>query len=604
MTSADLPASFDLASLGERYRSGAMTPEAVIRAVYERIEGYGDPALWIHLLPLDQALSRAEALRNADPAGLPLYGVPFAIKDNIDLAGVPTTAACPEFAYFPERSAKVVERLCAAGAIPIGKTNLDQFATGLVGIRSPHGTPRNPFDREYLPGGSSSGSAVAVAVGLVGFALGTDTAGSGRVPAAFTNIVGLKPTRGLVSTRGVVPAVRSLDCVSVFALTCADAWTVLQVASSFDPEDPFSREAVSTRPSPDLPGLRIGVPEVGQLAFFGNSEAERLYRRAIERLAALGGQIVPVDLEAFLEVAQLLYDGPYVAERYAAVGDFLEQQPEAVHPVVREIICRGKGYDAVSAYRATYQLAELKRQTEAQWRSMDVLAIPTTGTIYTVAEVEADPIALNNNLGYYTNFVNLLDLCAISVPSGFQGNGLPAGVTFVAPPWQEALLCRLGAAFHSWLGATLGATATPLSTDSKHLPQSDGEALVQIAVVGAHLTGQPLNHQLTDLGGTLVRACRTAPHYRLYALSGGKVAKPGLIRTSEDGSAIELEVWRLSPEGFGRFVDQIPSPLGIGTLSLEDGEQVKGFLCETYAVTDATEITHLGGWRAYLAQVG
>ena len=589
--------SLDIHSLLDRYRTGSIAPADAIASVYDRIERYADPAVWIYLAPIAETLERAKALQNLDPQQLPLYGIPFAIKDNLDWAGVPTTAGCPPFARTPGRSSAVVERLCAAGAIAIGKTNMDQFATGLVGTRTPYGVCRNPFDRRYIPGGSSSGSAAAVSAGLVSFALGTDTAGSGRVPAAFTNIVGLKPTCGSVSTRGLLPAVRSLDCVSVFALTCADAASVLQAASGFDAEDAFSRRP-KTKVLPDLSRLRVGVPPDGELEFFGNAEAEQRYREAIARWQSLGCTIAPIDFKPFADAAELLYGGPWVAERLAAIGDFLDAHPDAIDPIVCEIISGGKRYDAVSAYRASYRLAELRQMAEIQWQSMDVLAVPTTGTIYTVAEVAAEPIALNTNLGRYTNFTNLLDLCAIAVPSGFQSSGLPAGLTLMAPAWHDLSLCRLGATFHASLGGTLGATNLPLPTFPEPA-KSSSEERVKIAVVGAHLSGEPLNYQLIELGGVLVRACRTSPIYKLYALTGTAIGKPGLVRQNEGGSAIELEVWELPIAAFGRFVGTIASPLGIGTLVLEDNSTVQGFLCESYAAASAIDISDLGGWRAY-----
>ena len=596
--------SLDLRSLAHRYRAGE-SAEAVITEVYARIRQYADPAVWIYLAPIAESIARAKALQDQPLEQLPLYGVPFAIKDNIDWAGVPTTAGCPEFAYVPTRSATVVERLCAAGAIPIGKTNLDQFATGLVGTRTPHGVCRNPFDARYLPGGSSSGSGVAVSAGLVSFALGTDTAGSGRVPAAFTNIIGLKPTRGYLSTNGLVPAVRTLDCISVFALTCADAEAVLTVAGGNDVADPFSRPIETITP-PSLHPLRVGIPSDDALRFFGNLEAEHCYQAAIDRLKTLGCQMVSIDFQPFAETARLLYDGPWVAERYAAVGEFIDRHFDRVDPIVGEIIRGGSRYDAVSVFEGMYRLAELRQQAEQQWQAMDVLAVPTTGTIYMLAEVAAEPIALNTNLGYYTNFVNLLDLAAIALPSGFQTNGLPTGLTLMAPAWHDRFLCQLGAAYHQQLGGTLGATGIALSSIpsvSISPAAMSTPDCIKIAVVGAHLTGQPLNHQLTEEQGTLVRACRTSPTYCLYALTGSNIPKPGLIRQTEGGSAIEVEVWELPAAGFGRFVANIPSPLGIGTLILEDGEAVKGFLCEPFAIADAPDISHFGGWRAYLASL-
>ncbi len=447
-------------ALRQAYRSGARTPAEAIAQVYERIDQYADPALWIYLASREESLHRAAALQSQDPAALPLYGLPFAIKDNIDWAGVPTTAGCPEFAYTPTRSAAVIENLCAAGAIPIGKTNLDQFATGLVGTRSPYGTCRNPFKADYIPGGSSAGSAVAVATGMVSFALGTDTAGSGRVPAAFNNLVGLKPTKGYLSTRGVVPAVRSLDCVSIFALTCDDAAAVLAVASGFDPDDPFSRRPTAG-PALNLAHLRVGVPSPDHLNFFGNAEAERNYQEALTRLQALGHAIIPIDFQPFAETAALLYEGAWVAERTAAVGQFLQQDHPGLDPVVKTIILGGQHLDAIAVFEDSYRLKALQRQVEWQWAAMDILAVPTTGTIYTLEQVQQEPFALNRNLGLYTNFVNLLDLSAIALPSGFQTNGLPTGITFMAPAWQDQALGQLGSQFQALTGGTLGATAVP-----------------------------------------------------------------------------------------------------------------------------------------------
>ncbi|WP_448381445.1 allophanate hydrolase [Gloeomargarita sp.] len=433
-----------------------MTPVDVVETVYARIERYADPAVWIYLAPKEESVRRAQALTKTEPSQLPLYGIPFAIKDNIDWAGVPTTAGCPSFAYTPQKSATVVNRLIAAGAIPIGKTNLDQFATGLVGTRSPYGICRNPFHPEYIPGGSSSGSAVAVAAGLVSFSLGTDTAGSGRVPAAFNQIVGLKPTRGYLSTQGVVPAVRSLDCVSIFALTCRDAQAILRVTAGFDPLDPFSRLPQWTE---QPPGLRVGVPPREQLDFFGNQAAAENYQQALTRLAGLGCTLVTVDVMPFLAAGDLLYEGAWLAERTAAVGEFLHQHQTGVDPVVRQIILAGESISGVQVFRDMYRLAALKRETEAQWAQMDMLVLPTTGTIYRVAEVLAEPIALNRHLGRYTNFVNLLDLCALAVPSGRQPNGLPTGITLMARAGQDQWLCHWGQRYQAALGGMLGATA-------------------------------------------------------------------------------------------------------------------------------------------------
>ena len=462
--------SLDFTTLRALYQSGSLTPGEVLRAVLGRIARQGEDKVWICRLPEAEVLGRADALDALAPRGgrralseLPLFGLPFAVKDNIDVAGLPTTAGCPAYAYTPERTAPAVERLLAAGAVLVGKTNLDQFATGLVGVRSPYGVARNPFDPRYVPGGSSSGSGVAVSAGLVSFALGTDTAGSGRVPAGFMNIVGLKPTRGLVSTRGVVPACRSLDCVSVFALTAPDALRALELMAGEDPEDPYSRPVPSGTFAMTPPrGLRVGVPGRGQREFFGDREAERLFGEGIERLERLGHPVREVDFLPFREAAGLLYGGPWMAERLAAVGEFMDKNPEALHPVTRRLIEGGRRYSAVDAFRAMYRLEGLRKAAAALWREMDALAVPTTGTAYTIAEVEKDPIGPNNNLGHYTNFVNLLDLSAVAVPNRMDSRGLPAGITFVAPALREGLLCALGDTFHRAGGLPLGASANAL----------------------------------------------------------------------------------------------------------------------------------------------
>ena len=549
-----------------------------------RLDARGKDPVWISRLCREHVLALADSsARLSEPA--PLRGLTFAIKDNIDLAGVPTTAACPDFEYTPTASAPVVQRLLDAGAIPLGKTNLDQFATGLVGVRSPYGVPVNPFGADYIPGGSSSGSAVAVASGLCNFALGTDTAGSGRVPAAFNNLVGLKPTRGLLSTRGVVPACRTLDCVSIFTGSIADSAKVLSIAAAYDPEDPYSRAAVPPVIDESWPP-RIGVPRAEQLEFFGNTDAAKLFADSVARWQSLGAKIFEIDFSPFLEVARLLYEGPWVAERYAAIREFITQKPAALHPITRKIIEGAKALTATSAFEATYKLAALRRRAEIVWAEIDVLLTPTAGTIYTVAEVEADPIRLNSNLGYYTNFLNLLDLCAVAVPAGFLPNKMPWGVTLVAPAFCDDRALRLGAKF---LGEPAPMRALPAAG-----------RLVNLAVCGAHLTGLPLNWQLTQLGAKLVRTTHTAPSYKLFALPGTTPPKPGLIRVAADGAAIEVEVWSVPVAGYGHFVSNIPAPLGIGTITLEDDSSVQSFLCEAIAVEGARDVSPFGGWRAFL----
>ena len=515
---------------------------------------------------------------------LPLSGLTFAIKDNIDLAGVPTTSACPAYAFTPAQSAPVVQRLIDAGAVPIGKTNMDQFATGLVGTRSPYGACSSVFDERYISGGSSSGSAVAVATGQVNFALGTDTAGSGRVPAAFNNLVGLKPTRGLLSTSGVVPACRSIDCVTILTRTCAEASKVFDVARAFDPTDPYSRVPTAGQgAAPWATGpFRFGVPAAAQLEFFGDEEAAALYQKAIADLELLGGTKVEIDFALFRAAADLLYSGPWVAERLAAIGPFLEDHGADMNPVVRDIIAGARRFTAVDAFNAEYKLRELRRATESEWTRIDVLVLPTTGTIYTHEAVAADPVKLNTNLGYYTNFVNLLDLAAVAVPAGFRPNGLPFGISLIGPAFTDPGLLALAARY----------LREPVA------PTAPG--CISVAVLGAHLSGQPLNGQLTQRGARLLKTCRTAPGYRFYALEGA-IPKPGLIREdSFAGPGIEVEVWAVPEDQFGSFVAAVPPPLGIGNAVLENGETVKCFICEPYAVANAREITHFGGWRKYL----
>jgi allophanate hydrolase len=596
------PASLDIATLTSNYRSSSCRPGDVVELVLERIAARGDDKVWIHRLPADEIRRAAKAVQAAGPEGKPLYGIPFAIKDNIDLAAHPTTAGCPDYAFTPQDSAPVVAALIRAGAIPIGKTNLDQFATGLVGTRSPYGAPANSFNPAYISGGSSSGSAVAVAAGLVSFALGTDTAGSGRVPAAFNNLIGVKPSCGLLSGRGVVPACRSLDCVSIFALTAEDAAAVLAVAQGYDRDDPFSRDAAAAVASVPIPGdfahCRIGVPRDADLDFFGNGEGARLFGEAVGLVRGLGAAVIEIDFTPFLETARLLYEGPWVAERYAAIRNFIEHQPQSLYPVTRQIIEGGAKPRAADAFAAYYRLKALRRKTEPYWRDIDLILAPTAGRCYTIAEVLAEPVKLNSNLGYYTNFVNLLDLSAIAVPAGMQRDGLPFGVTLVAPAFQDCALLSLGRQMQRAQNLPLGATDRRLPPGE--LPAGRASmAHVRLAVFGAHMAGLALNHELADIGARLVRADRTAPRYRLFALADVSPPRPGLMR-SEPGTAIDLEIWEVPVAKFGGFVAQIPPPLTIGKVELADGERIAGFLCEGYATAGARDISELGGWRRYL----
>jgi allophanate hydrolase len=444
------------------YLSGALTPTSLVTQLDAEIGEENSQNIWIRRLHLNEMLVYAQKLAGKNPADFPLYGIPFAIKDNIDLAGIPTTAACPEYAYTPEKSATVVQKLIDAGAIPVGKTNLDQFATGLVGTRSPYGAVNNSFDPDYISGGSSAGSAVSVALGLASFSLGTDTAGSGRVPAAFNNLVGHKPTCGLLSTQGVVPACRTLDCVSIFALTAQEAATVLESAQGFDADDAYSRQANTTLNTSFANSFTFGVPkssqQPSQLAFFNNTETPALFQQAIKQLEAIGGKAIEIDFAPFLETARLLYEGPWVAERYAAIQTFFEAKPDAIFPVTKQIISNATKFSAVDTYNAQYKLKALQRKAEAVWQHIDIMVTPTAGTIYKIDEVNADPVTCNSNLGYYTNFMNLLDLSATAVPTGFQANGLPFGITICAPAFKDKQLLELAEKLHEKNPKTLGAT--------------------------------------------------------------------------------------------------------------------------------------------------
>ncbi len=597
--------SFDIATLRAAYAAGSLTPMQLVEEILRRTAE--DPnKVWIHCLPeaaLRQYAAALEGKTAEERAKLPLYGIPFAIKDNIDLAGVPTTAGCPTFAFTPENSAFVVQKLVDAGAIPVGKTNLDQFATGLNGTRSPYGACRNAFDPDYVSGGSSSGSAVAVAKGYASFSIGTDTAGSGRVPAAFNNLVGHKPSCGWLSTTGVVPACRSLDAVSIFALNAVDAEAVLAVAASFDATDPYARTVAGHGfDFGRAASFKFGVPRAADLQFFGDAESDRIFRDSVARLRALGGEAIEIDLAPFLATAKLLYAGPWVAERYQAIRDFFDATPEALFPVTREITASGKKFSAADAFAHLYKLKAAKRECDAVWNSVDCIVTPTAPTIYTIAEMEADPIKLNSNLGYYTNFMNLLDYAATAVPGGFRTDGLPLGVTLFAPAAQDAPLLHLAAKLHAALPqASMGATGMPLPVSLAPIFSSLPSGQVRVAVCGAHLSGLPLNWQLTSRRGRLIKAVKSAPEYKFYALPGGPPFRPGMVRVAQGGSAIEMEVWELPASEFGSFVAGIPSPLGIGTVKLEDGGTVQGFICEPYATVDADEISVFGGWRAYLA---
>jgi allophanate hydrolase len=585
-----------VAEILDAYRAGAAGPEEMIARSFARIRAHGDPAIFITLREEADVLAEARALAQDGDKTLPLFGIPVAVKDNIDVRGLPTTAACPAYLYRPKTDAACAARLRAAGALILGKTNLDQFATGLVGVRTPYGICRNPFDSTLVPGGSSTGSAIAVATGIAPLALGTDTAGSGRVPAGFNNIVGLKPSRGMVSTAGVVPACRTLDCVSVFALTVDDAMAALGVVAAPDSLRPV--RAVGPMPE----GLKLGVPLPGQRLFFGDRAAEAAYEAALARFGSLGAKIVEIDIEPFYATARLLYEGPWIAERYLATRALIASSPESLHPVTRQVILAGAHGTAADAFTAFYQLEDLQHVRDHTFRSIDAMVLPTAPTIYTIEQVLADPIGLNSRLGTYTNFVNLLDLCGLAVPAAIRPDGAPFGVTLLAPAGEDAALAAIGREFHHATGLPLGALAAPQPPLTRR-PAPPAEDEIPIAVVGAHLSGMPLNGELRSAGGRLIERTATAPHYRLYALAGTRPPKPGLLRVKNGaGAAIEVEVWALPERAFGRFVAAVPSPLSIGTLELGHDRLVKGFLVEAEAVADARDISSFGGWRAFMAQ--
>lgn len=554
---------------------------------------------WIAIASETQLRAQVEnllPLYRKNPSALPLFGIPFAVKDNVDVAGWPTTAACPAFEYIAQHDATAVARLKAAGAVVIGKTNLDQFATGLVGTRSPYGAVANTFNADYVSGGSSSGSASVVARGLVPFSLGTDTAGSGRVPAGFNNIVGLKPTKGWLSAKGVVPACRLNDTLSVFALTVADAFCIASLAGGADAEDAYSRVNPATTPAALPQNPTFAIPS--ELLFFDDAQAEVAWLEALEKLRESGATLTPIDFSPFSQLAEQLYQGPWVAERTAAVGEML-QQPEQMDPTVHTIISAGLKYSAVEAYKAEYLRAELAQKIQSALRGFDALVVPTSPTIRTLEEMKQQPIRFNSQFGTYTNFTNLADLCALALPAPFRGDGLPAGITLIAPAWHDRALADFGLRWQQHAALPLGATGKPFGNSPATLPPSAHH--VRVAVVGAHLRGMPLNFQLTERHAVFVEATQTAPCYRLFALANTRPAKPGIAR-QPGGAAIEVELWDIPLARFGEFVAEIPAPLGIGSLELSDGRVVKGFICEPAALNDATDITEFKGWRNWCAR--
>lgn len=585
--------TLQISALRSAYQNGETTVEQVIATCRTRAEA-APKETWIRLLTEDEIAVYVNDLRGESPATKPLYGIPFVIKDNIDLANVPTTAACPAYAYTPKQSAFVVELLIAAGAIPLGKTNLDQFATGLVGTRSPYGACPNSFDPAYISGGSSSGSAVAVALGCCSFSLGTDTAGSGRVPACFNNLVGLKPSRGLLSACGVVPACRSLDCVSIFALDAADAGAVLDVAAAFDSCDSYAR-VLEQAPCTAESGWTFGVPPDDQLKFFGNGTYERAFRESIDLLERAGGIRVEIDFQPFVRAANLLYAGPWVNERFAAVGRFIDEHPDDVLETSRRIIRSGLEISAPAVFEAMYELQACKRQAENVMADLDFLVTPTAGTCYTLEDIQSNPIERNTHLGFYTNFMNLLDYAAVAVPT-VMTQPVPFGITLAAQAGHDRKLLHLASHLHRASGLRVGKTSVCPAVCLPVPPPGT----IELAVCGAHLKGYPLHHQLVDLGAARVGEARTSPVYRMYAFEQGGVKKPGLIRDLQEGESIYVEIYRMTAAAFGTFVARIPEPLGIGKILLENGEAVCGFIAEPLVQNIGSDITALGDWRRYV----
>ncbi|MBU2358387.1 MAG: allophanate hydrolase [Alphaproteobacteria bacterium] len=575
-------------------------PAEVIAQVFARIVAARDPQIFITLAEEDAVLAEAAALGPFDPAK-PLWGIPFVVKDNIDVAGVPTTAACPAYAYTPDRDAFVVAQLRAAGAIYVGKTNLDQFATGLVGVRTPYGAPRNSIDPLIVPGGSSGGSGVAVGHGIVPLALGTDTAGSGRVPAALNNIVGLKPTLGALSATGVVPACRSIETISIFALTVSDAYAAYRVCCAYDAADAFARRITAPPLTAAAPSPVIGIPSPDSIRFLGDAVQAASFADAVDLLRAQGAVIRDIDFTPLYAVAHMLYEGAWVAERYTVIADLLARDPNAIHPVTRQIICKAEDLSAADAFRGIYRLKELARAAEPLLDGIDMLCVPTIPRFHTVAELEADPVTPNSNFGTYTNFVNLLDMCGIAVPVPARSDGRPGSVTLLAKAGQDDRIAATALMLEAAGGRRLGATDWPFVAPPA-LDAAPPAPVLRLAVCGAHMSGLPLNGQLTDRGAVFVRAARTSDAYRFYALAGGPPARPGLVRGAPgSGAAIAVELWDLPLTTVGSFLAGIPAPLGLGTVVLDDGTTVQGFLCEAIATQGATDITATGDWRSYLS---
>jgi len=589
----------------EQYRNGSTSPRQHIvnlLATLRRDQDSNPDTAWISLANNEQIIEQINRIDGKQAAALPLFGIPFAVKDNIDVAGWTTTVGCPDFAYKPAKTATSVQKLLDAGAILIGKTNLDQFATGLVGTRSPYGVVTNPFNPKYVSGGSSSGSASTVSRGLVLFSLGTDTAGSGRIPAAFTNTVGTKPTPGYMSTEGVFPACKTIDCISIFTLTAADASLVLDVMKA-NAQDRMNEPQY--HPEPKLTQqfsapIRIGIPKSAD--FLDNTEYSQLFTKALKKIKEMGHHVIEVDITPFVKAGKLLYDGPWVAERYAVIEDFIKSHPNSLDPSVKKIIESGASYTAAQGFRAIYQLKDLETECQKAWSQCDLIVVPSAPRHPTIEELKEEPILRNSELGMYTNYVNLMRLAAIAVPADFTAEGLPFGVTLIGQGGSDFALLQFASQWQKLTKMPLGFAHSAPPSDYLDIRNGD-TSHVRLAVVGAHLKGMPLHSQLVERQARFVKACKTANRYQLFALANTSPPKPGLVRAEQGGVAIELEIYDLPTETIGSFLGLILSPLGLGTIELEDGSWVKGFICEPVGISGANNISQYGGWKNYLKEM-
>jgi allophanate hydrolase len=586
-------------NLKNAYKNG-LSPEEVINEIFNRIKIINDPNIFIYLSNLDSLHAEAKNLGSFNP-NMPLWGIPFAVKDNIDVNKIVTTAGCHEFSYIPKDDAFTVNLLKKSGALMIGKTNLDQFATGLVGVRSPYGAPLNAVDQLIVPGGSSSGSAVSVGHGIVSFSLGTDTAGSGRVPAALNNIVGLKPSLGSLSSSGVVPACRTIDTVSVFAMTVEDAYNVFTILNEYDEKDSYSKSFKKLPLSLPQHPIKIGIPDKSSIRFFNDNFQSESFDRNINKLKLNDFEITPINFEPFYEIAQLLYEGSWVAERYTVIEDLLKKNSKAIHNVTRQIIKKAENFSAADTFEDYYKLSELKRKVKPILSSVDMLCVPSIPTFYSVNDLINDPFTPNSNLGTYTNFVNLLDMCGITVPTDPRIDGRPGSITFLAMSGEDNLVASTAILFEKNCKRYLGGTKFELENpnDLKEYHNSS----IDIAVCGAHMEGLTLNWQLRDLGAHFVKKSKTSSHYKLFALTNLNPIRPGLLRSfSQDGNTINLEIWRIPKKNFGKFIEYVQAPLSIGSVELEDGKWIKGFLCENSGTINAKNISNIGDWREYIKE--